>query len=122
MSDRAIETLLDEERRFPPDPAFAAQANAQPGIYDVDPDIFWEQEARARVSWFEPFETLSEWELPFAKWFLGGKLNVAFNCVDRHVEAGLGDRVAYFWRGSRVIGGRSPTRSCSVRWCGGRTH
>ena len=99
MSDRAIETLLDEERRFPPDPAFAAQANAQPGIYDVDPDIFWEQEARARVSWFEPFETLSEWELPFAKWFLGGKLNVAFNCVDRHVEAGLGDRVAYFWEG-----------------------
>ena len=99
MSDRAIETLLDEERRFPPDPAFAAQANAQPGIYDVDPDIFWEREARARVSWFEPFETLSEWELPFAKWFLGGKLNVAFNCVDRHVEAGLGERVAYYWEG-----------------------
>ena len=75
MSDRAIETLLGEERRFPPDPAFAAQANAQPD------------------------ETLSEWELPQAKWYLGGTLNVCFNCVDRHVEAGLGERVAYFWEG-----------------------
>ena len=59
MSDRAIENLLDEERRFPPDPAFAAQANAQPEIYDLDPDAFWEREGRERVSWFEPFETLS---------------------------------------------------------------
>ena len=99
MSDRAIETLLDEERRFPPDPAFAAQANAQPEIYEVDPDTFWEREGRERVSWFTPFETLSEWELPFAKWFLGGTLNVAYNCVDRHVEAGLGERVAYHWEG-----------------------
>jgi acetyl-CoA synthetase len=99
MSDRAIETLLDEERRFPPDPAFAAQANAQPEIYDVDPDAFWEREGRERVSWFEPFEVLSEWELPFANWYVGGKLNVAYNCVDRHVEAGLGDRVAYHWEG-----------------------
>jgi acetyl-CoA synthetase len=99
MSDRAIETLLGEERRFPPDPAFAAQANAQPEIYDLDPDAFWEREGRERVSWFEPFETLSEWELPQAKWYLGGTLNVCFNCVDRHVEAGLGERVAYFWEG-----------------------
>ena len=51
------------------------------------------------MSWFEPFETLSEWELPYAKWYLGGKLNVAYNCVDRHVEAGLGERVAYHWEG-----------------------
>ena len=99
MSNRAIETLLGEERRFPPDPAFAAQANAQPEIYDLDPDAFWEREGRERVSWFEPFETLSEWELPQAKWYLGGTLNVCFNCVDRHVEAGLGERVAYFWEG-----------------------
>ena len=48
MSDRAIETLLDEERRFPPDPAFAAQANAQPEIYDIDPDAFWEREGRPK--------------------------------------------------------------------------
>jgi acetyl-CoA synthetase len=99
MSDHAISTLLDEERRFPPDPAFAAGAVAKPEIYDRDPDAFWESEGRERVSWFEPFETLSEWELPYAKWFLGGKLNVAYNCVDRHVEAGLGERVAYHWEG-----------------------
>ena len=99
MSDHAISTLLDEERRFPPDPAFAAQANARPEIYERDPDAFWESEGRDRVSWFEPFATLSEWELPYAKWYLGGTLNVAYNCVDRHVEAGLGDRVAYHWEG-----------------------
>ena len=99
MSDHAISTLLDEERRFPPDPAFAAGADAKPEIYDRDPDAFWESEGRERVSWFEPFETLSEWELPYAKWYLGGKLNVAYNCVDRHVEAGLGERVAYHWEG-----------------------
>ncbi len=64
MSDRAIDTLLDEDRRFPPDPAFAAQANAGPEVYDRDPDEFWESEGRERVAWFEPFATLSEWELP----------------------------------------------------------
>ena len=99
MSDHAISTLLDEERRFPPDPAFAAEAVAKPEIYDRDPDVFWESEGRERVSWFEPFETLSEWEPPYAKWYLGGKLNVCFNCVDRHVEAGRGDRVAFYWEG-----------------------
>ncbi|HET9289237.1 MAG TPA: acetyl-coenzyme A synthetase N-terminal domain-containing protein, partial [Gaiella sp.] len=99
MSDHAIHTLLDEERRFPPDADFAAQANAKPEIYAVDPDAFWEAEARERVSWFEDFHTLSEWELPYARWYLGGTLNVAYNCVDRHVEAGLGDRVAYHWEG-----------------------
>ena len=99
MSDHAISTLLDEDRRFPPDPAFAAQANAKPEIYDRDPDAFWEAEGRERVSWFEPFTKLSEWELPYAKWYLGGKLNVAYNCVDRHVEGGLGNRVAYHWEG-----------------------
>ena len=95
----AIQTLLDEERRFPPDPEFAAQANAKPEIYDLDPDAFWDAQARERVSWLEDFHTLSEWKLPYAKWFLGGKLNVAHNCLDRHVEAGLGDRVAYHWEG-----------------------
>ena len=99
MSDRAIETLLDEERRFPPDPAFAAQANATDALYDAEPEAFWAEQARTRVTWFEDFHTVSEWELPYAKWFLGGTLNVAYNCVDRHVEAGLGDRVAYLWEG-----------------------
>jgi acetyl-CoA synthetase len=94
-----IDTLLLEERRFPPPSEFAAQANAQPGIYDEGWEAFWEREGRERVSWFEPFETLLEWKLPYAKWYLGGKLNIAYNCVDRHVENGLGDKVAYHWEG-----------------------
>jgi acetyl-CoA synthetase len=95
----AIETMLLEERRYPPPPGFAAAANARPEIYDREPLEFWADEARARVSWVEPFETVCEWDLPYAKWFLGGKLNVAYNCVDRHVEAGNGERVAYYWEG-----------------------
>jgi len=97
--DRAIETFLLEERRYPPPEDFAAQANAQPDIYERDFDEFWEAEGRERVTWFEDFDELLEWELPYAKWYIGGKLNVAYNCVDRHVEAGLGDKVAYHWEG-----------------------
>jgi acetyl-CoA synthetase len=94
-----IETMLLEERRYAPDPEFARQANAQPEIYERDWEEFWETEGRNRVTWFEPFSKLYEWEPPYAKWYLGGKLNVCFNCVDRHVEAGNGDRVAYYWEG-----------------------
>jgi acetyl-CoA synthetase len=94
-----IDVLLDEERRYPPTPEFAAQANAQPDIYERDFDEFWEAQGRERVTWFEPFTSLYEWELPYAKWYLGGRLNVAYNCLDRHVEAGHGDRVAYYWEG-----------------------
>jgi acetyl-CoA synthetase len=94
-----IDTMLLEERRYAPDPEFARQANAQPEIYERDWQEFWETEGRDRVTWFEPFSKLYEWEPPYAKWYLGGKLNVCFNCVDRHVEAGNGDKVAYFWEG-----------------------
>jgi acetyl-CoA synthetase len=96
---QAIETMFLEERRYPPDPEFAAQANAQPEIYERDFEVLWETEGRNRVTWFEPFEGLLEWEPPYAKWYLGGKLNVCFNCVDRHVEAGQGGKVAYHWEG-----------------------
>src|SRR6266571_7020335 len=94
-----IDTMLLEERRYAPDPEFARQANAQPEIYERDWEEFWEAEGRNRITWFEPFTKLYEWEPPYAKWYLGGKLNVCFNCVDRHVGAGLGDKVAYYWEG-----------------------
>jgi acetyl-CoA synthetase len=94
-----IDTMLLEERRYAPDPEFARQANAQPEIYERDWEEFWEKEGRNRVTWFEPYSRLYEWEPPYAKWYLGGKLNVCFNCVDRHVEAGSGDKVAYYWEG-----------------------
>src|SRR3954453_15151772 len=95
----AIETILLEERRYPPPEDFASQANAQPAIYDRHFEEFWETEGRERVTWFDPFGKLVEWEPPYAKWYLGAKLNVCFNCIDRHVEAGNGAKVAYYWEG-----------------------
>jgi acetyl-CoA synthetase len=97
----AIETMFLEERRYPPPPAFAAQTNAQPDIYERGFEELWAQEAE-RITWFEPWSELLKWEPPYAKWYLGGKLNVCFNCVDRHVEAGNGDKVAYYWEGEPV--------------------
>ena len=97
-----IEALMAESRTFPPDPAFSARANAQPALYEEaerDFEAFWARLARERLSWSKPFETTLEWELPFAKWFVGGELNVSYNCIDRHVENGLGDKVAYHWIG-----------------------
>ena len=95
----AIETMFLEERRYPPPADFAAQANAQPEIYERSFEEFWESEGRERVSWFEPFTELLKWEPPYARWYMGGTLNVCFNCVDRHVEAGKGSNVAYHWEG-----------------------
>ena len=95
----AIDTMFLEERSYPPPKEFARQANAQPEIYEQDFEEFWTAQGRDRVSWFRPFERLYEWELPYAKWFLGGTLNVCYNCVDRHVEAGRGNKVAYHWEG-----------------------
>ncbi|MGH3109543.1 MAG: AMP-binding protein, partial [Gaiellaceae bacterium] len=97
MTERAIDTLLLEERRYPPPEDFAAQANAQPEIYDIPFEEFWKREGRERVTWFEPFERLVEWDLPYARWYVGGKVNVAYNCLDRHVEAGRGDNVAFHY-------------------------
>ena len=102
-NDPTIENYYDEERLFAPSAAFVAQANlSDPAVYDrADADFegFWAEQARSLVTWYRDFDTTLEWELPFAKWFVGGQLNIAYNCLDRHVEAGLGDRVAYHWEG-----------------------
>ena len=94
----AIETLQVEDRRYPPSPEFSKQANAKPDIYARGFDDFWTEESK-RITFFEPWKQLYEWKPPYAKWYLGGKLNVCYNCVDRHVESGLKDKVAYFWEG-----------------------
>src|ERR687883_1779280 len=94
-----IDTLLLEERRYPPAEAFAADANAHADLYDVPFEDLWEHEGRNRVSWFEPFTKLYEWEPPYARWYIGGKLNACFNCVDRHVEAGKREPGPYFLGG-----------------------
>jgi acetyl-CoA synthetase len=101
-SSYAIETMQLEERRYPPPPEFAKQANAKPDIYNKPLEDFWKEEAQNRVTWFKPFDKVLEWNRPYAKWFLGGKLNVCYNCVDRHVEAGRGDKVAFYWEGEPV--------------------
>jgi acetyl-CoA synthetase len=94
-----IDTLFLEERRYPPSAEFVAQANAKAAIYDEDFESFWRRNATERVSWSQPFSTLYEWEPPYAKWFLGGKLNVSYNCVDRHIERGRGAKIAFHWEG-----------------------
>jgi len=97
----ALAALLHETRQFPPPAAFAAQANAQPDIYAeaaADPQKWWAEQAE-RLTWERHWDQVLEWDLPFAKWFVGGRLNAAYNCVDRHVEAGNGNRVAFHWIG-----------------------
>ena len=97
-----IEDIYDEKRVFPPPPASAGFQPADRLLYEeaeADFEAFWARQARELISWDTDFESILEWDLPFAKWFIGGKLNISYNCLDRHVEAGLGDRVAYFWEG-----------------------
>jgi acetyl-CoA synthetase len=99
--EQALSAFLHEIRCFDPPPDFASQANAQPGIYEEaekDPLAWWAKEAE-HLQWDVPFDTVLHWQLPFAKWFVGGKLNASVNCVDRHVAAGRGDKVAYHWVG-----------------------
>jgi acetyl-CoA synthetase len=100
--EATIEDYFTEERVFPPSPAFAARAVVDdPGVYDAaarqGPD-FWAQQAGA-LDWFRPWDTVLEWDLPFARWFDGGTLNVSYNCLDRHLAAGRGDKVAFHWEG-----------------------
>jgi acetyl-CoA synthetase len=102
VSNEALENLLHEERVFPPSPEFAAQANASAGMYDdaaQDRLEFWAEQARY-LTWATDFDQILDWsDAPFAKWFIGGTLNVAYNCVDRHVENGFGNQVAIRFEG-----------------------
>ncbi len=96
-----LSALLTEDRRFEPSDEFAAAANGQPELYDEaarDRVAFWEKQADW-LRWDTRWDKALEWESPFAKWFVGGRLNVAVNCVDRHVEAGFGNKVAFYWHG-----------------------
>ncbi len=102
MTQDAVENLLHEERHFAPSAAFKAQANATESLYqlaEVDRLQFWEKQAD-RLSWKTKWNQVLDWsDAPFAKWFVGGELNIAYNCVDRHVEAGNGNRVALYFEG-----------------------
>ena len=103
MSDDTIEALLLEQRKFPPSEAFKKSAHVVGAhLYDeanADYEAFWARQAEELVTWSSPWSTVCEWKSPFSKWFIGGKLNVAYNCLDRHVEAGRGSKVAIHWEG-----------------------
>ena len=95
---------------------------------DADVEAFWAKEAES-LSWYRKWDTVLEWDPPFAKWFNGGQLNVSYNCLDRHVEAGRGDKIAYYWEGEpgdrreitykqlldEVCQARTPSRSSEWR-------
>src|SRR6478735_8489109 len=102
MSDETLDNLLTETRSFPPPPELAAHANATAELYTEaaeDRLDFWEREA-ALLRWAKPWDEVLDWsDAPFARWFVGGALNVSVNCVDRHVESGHGDQVAIHWEG-----------------------
>ncbi|SHK45768.1 acetate--CoA ligase [Alicyclobacillus tolerans] len=97
-----LDTLLQEQRLFEPSQSFRQQANfSDPSIYDrasENPEEYWAEQA-TYLDWFEPYESVCEWDPPHAKWFVNGKLNAAYNCVDRHVRKGKKNKVAIFWEG-----------------------
>ena len=101
MSEESLSNLLAEDRTFRPSEEFIAQANINNSAYkesEVDRIAFWEKQAK-RLDWFETWHTPLQWEPPFAQWFIGGKLNASYNCLDRHVLHGLGERVALIFEG-----------------------
>ena len=100
-NQESLANLGHEDRLFPPSAEFAAQANAQASMYDdaeKDRLAFWEKQAHA-LQWDAPWTTVLDWQPPFAKWFVGGKINASVNALDRHVNEGRGDRVAFFFEG-----------------------
>ena len=101
MSQDQVENLLHEDRTFPPTAAFAAQANIKEDEYalaEADRISFWESKAEF-LKWDKRWHTVLDWQVPFSKWFVDGKLNASVNCLDRHVDEGRGDRVAFFFEG-----------------------
>src|SRR4030095_16307081 len=107
MSDStAIESVLHESRMFPPPADFAANAHVKSfeeytKLYDEaakDPEAFWAKQAED-LHWFKKWDTVLEWNEPFAKWFVGGKLNISYNCLDRHLKTDRRDKTAFIWEG-----------------------
>ena len=104
MSDnQAIEEFYIENRTFPPSERFAEEAliNSQELYTEAseDVEVFWARQARELLTWDKDFTKILEWDLPYAKWFADGELNVSYNCLDRHIKNGYGDKVAYHWEG-----------------------
>ena len=103
MTGNTIDDLGSEKRRFAPSADFVAAANvSDQALYQEgrrDYQQYWARHARELVSWSKPWDQVCEWTPPFSKWFVGGALNVSYNCLDRHVLAGHGQRIAFYWEG-----------------------
>lgn len=107
MTETVIESILSEERLFPPPSEFARQAHIKSfsdyqKLYDYaknEPEKFWAELAEKELHWFRKWDRVLDWQPPFAKWFVGGKLNVAYNCLDRHVKSEKRDKTALIWEG-----------------------
>src|SRR5580704_48465 len=101
-NEKSLSALLDERRTFPPSEEFRSRSNwNDPAIYDraaKDPEGFWAEQAKT-LDWFKPYERVLEWNAPWVKWFVGGKLNVAYNCVDRHAHSPRRNKAAIIWEG-----------------------
>ena len=110
-----ISDLLWEQRKFPPSQSFQANALVtDTELYDAasqDYEAFWAAQANETVTWAKPWNTICEWNSPYSKWFIGAELNVAYNCLDRHVEAGKGSKVAIHWEGEP-----GDTRTLTYEW------
>ena len=101
QAHESIENLSNEDRKFPPTPEFAALANAKEDLYELaekDRLAFWDTQAK-NLKWDAPWSKTLQWDAPYAQWFVGGKLNASVNALDRHVDQGLGDRVAFHFEG-----------------------
>jgi acetyl-CoA synthetase len=102
QSENTLDTLLQEDRTFSPPPAFARQANvSDPGVYaraEADPEGYWAEWAD-ELHWFRRWDRVLEWEPPYARWFVGGRLNAAYNCLDRHLDGPRADKPALLWEG-----------------------
>jgi acetyl-CoA synthetase len=101
MTEETLDNLSSEDRVFAPSPEFAALANAQPCLYgeaEAGGVAFWEEQARELI-WERKWDTALEWNPPFAKWFIGGKINASVNALDRHVAEGHGGRIAFHFEG-----------------------
>ena len=100
--EATIDALLSENRVFEPPDEFRRRALwNDPAVYEraaADPESFWAEQAES-LAWFKKWDRVSEWNPPWVKWFLGGTLNASYNCLDRHIEAGGGAKVAYYWEG-----------------------
>ncbi|HEY9506885.1 MAG TPA: AMP-binding protein, partial [Gemmatimonadales bacterium] len=96
-----LDTLLSEQRRFPPPKAFAESANATETLIETgtrDRLAFWAEQART-LDWFRPWDQVLEWSPPHAKWFVGGRLNASVNCLDRHLRGARRNKAAIIWEG-----------------------